>query len=165
MSQTPYRSSPHAVPVLATASWLKERSSAAMAIPLCFGDLLLAAFRIRYRTVWSSQYSQVYLWSRLDQSIRLLSRSYDGSDVGNGDSDSPSVSENGEYIAWRSRATNLVAGLSYTDDTGLQVYLAQRSDGQIRLVSHQENSPQQTVSGSSLEPSISRDGSTIVLAF
>ncbi len=98
----------------------------------------------------------------MDQSIRLLSRSHDGLDAGNGDSDSPSISESGEYITWRSRATNLVAGLSYTDDTGLQVYLAQRSDGQIRLVSHQENSPQQTVSGSSLEPSISRDGSTVV---
>lgn len=52
---------------------------------------------------------QIHLRDRQAQTTTLLSRTAQGQ-AGNGSSDQPSLSRNGRYVAFRSFATNLVAG-------------------------------------------------------
>lgn len=80
---------------------------------------------------------------------------------GNGDSDHPSISEDGRFIAFDSEATNLPGAASA--DIQLDIFIYDRDEQftpQIRLIS-QDNLGFEVSSFPSLIPSISKDGSII----
>ncbi|MGB8857983.1 MAG: choice-of-anchor D domain-containing protein, partial [Ilumatobacteraceae bacterium] len=83
--------------------------------------------------------SDVYLWDRLNldrnTNVRRLSTTVSG-DPGN--SYSPTVSGNGEFVAFVSTATSLVAGAvlpACNPDCTPQVYLFDRTEGSLQLAS------------------------------
>ncbi len=99
----------------------------------------------------------VYLWSRANNAFLQVSRAADGT-AANGPSSAPSISDDGNRIAFVSSATNLVAG--GVAGQGSQIFLHDRASGLTRLVSR-------TASGvpgnaSSLSPGLSPDGRFVV---
>lgn len=111
----------------------------------------------------------VFLWDRLSGSVTLVSRSRAGSGrPGNGESGSPALSADGRYVAFVSRATDLVdrqADLNQDTD----VFLFDRQSGRTTLVSRVSAGTSgagtsggagtaRTGDGLSIMPSISADG-------
>jgi hypothetical protein len=93
-------------------------------------------------------YSQVYLYSVATNQLWLVSRSTAGQ-PGNGDSQSPSISRDGLFVAFASSASNLVSG-DMNNDADIFVY--SRSDGRLsRIAPFDPNGP-------SGDPAISDDG-------
>jgi Tol biopolymer transport system component len=76
---------------------------------------------------------------------------------GNGDSDDPSVSADGRYVAFESEATNLVSG--DTNDWG-DIFVHDRQTGQTTRISVASGGTQGN--GGSYDPSISDDGRYVV---
>src|SRR5262249_26031338 len=91
--------------------------------------------------------------------------------TGNASADSPSISADGSYIAFRCFATNLVSGQIDTN-TGRDIFLFTRATGAVTLVSHTAGSA--TTSGSAVAagtdplltppPTISADGNSVAFA-
>ncbi len=104
---------------------------------------------------------QLYLWSRLTNTVELISHHWDNRTSGNGDSIAPSISEDGLHIAFLSSSTDLVSGVN---DANLQpdVYLYSRLEEKNTLVSRSKKDSSLTANrGTESPPQISRDGSTI----
>jgi hypothetical protein len=100
--------------------------------------------------------SQVYLRDRLLGTNTLVTTSPTG--YGNGDSYDPTISADGRYVAFRSKATNLMAGSGPTNF--YQVYLWDRDTGEKTLISH---TPSGDRCDNSCElPSISSEGGHVV---
>ncbi|WP_370326765.1 cell wall-binding repeat-containing protein [Euzebya sp.] len=96
---------------------------------------------------------------------QLISVNAEGTAAGNDQSQSlASVSDDGRYIVFESRATDLVTGLTDANGPNLgDVYLRDTTTGQTRLVSHAAGSPTTTATGgSSGAPRISADGRYVV---
>ncbi|HET9210826.1 MAG TPA: hypothetical protein VFR03_10540 [Thermoanaerobaculia bacterium] len=81
----------------------------------------------------------VFLWDRTTGATTLVSHAAAGPTLtGNGESGSPALSADGRWVAFRSDASNLVAG-----QTGLNgnVFLWDRTTGAVTLVSHSPGVP------------------------
>ena len=76
-----------------------------------------------------------------------------------GPNEDPSVSANGRFVAWVSRATNLVSG---DTNTSPDVVLLDRESGQLELVSR--TSQGVAANSSSFHPRLSADGRLLVFA-
>jgi len=74
----------------------------------------------------------VFVRDLSDNSIELASRGMDGNAAG-GDSSFPDISSDGRYLVFHSRASDLVDG---DDNDAWDVFLLDRDDGDIHLVSH-----------------------------
>ena len=84
----------------------------------------------------------------------LVSRTAAGTS-GNGESDSPSVSADGNFVVFSSTANNLAA--NDTSTNGRDIFLFNRTDNSVTLIS-QNLSRNGSGNGDSSEPSISQDG-------
>lgn len=80
--------------------------------------------------------------------------------AGNGDSAQPTLSADGRYVAFRSTATDLVAG--YTDNGYPQIWIRDVMRGQTALVTQTEAGA--PGGGASSDPALSGDGSSIAFA-
>ena len=116
---------------------------------------------------------QVFVRDRKLSHDTLISRaSGAGGAVANRASDAPSISADGRYVAFESRATNLIPGFIPTsrncdDGTGQRlgdVYLRDLATDTTTLVSHATASAVMAGNGYSEDPKISADGSTISFA-
>jgi Concanavalin A-like lectin/glucanases superfamily len=105
----------------------------------------------------------LFLWDRATGKVRLVTHAPDSPNrAANGESypTDRGFSGNGRYVAFESRATNLISG--QVDSNGdLDVFLWERDTGRIRLLSHAANSPTLTGNGSSFVSGISNDGSYV----
>lgn len=105
-------------------------------------------------TLWRN----VYLDDRQTGARILVSRSSASAVTGgNRDADQPVVSADGRFVVFQSDATNLVAGLSDTNDT-TDLFLFDRIAGTTRLVSRSSASATTTGQGPSGDAVISADG-------
>ncbi len=77
-----------------------------------------------------------------------------------GDSQSPSSSADGAFVAFQSSATDLVSGQSDANNNN-DIFLFERATGAVTLVSHTPASATTTASGISSEPAISSDGAFV----
>jgi Tol biopolymer transport system component len=90
--------------------------------------------------------SQVYLFDRDSDQIRLASRSNAGASVpGNGRSTGVELSPDGAFLAFNSGATNLVAG--QLNGSGENAFVFARQTGQVELISRDAANPQLAVGG------------------
>jgi hypothetical protein len=97
---------------------------------------------------------QIYLYDIATNQIRLLSRTAAGQ-PGNADSDSPSISRDGTFVAFASAASNLVSG---DTNNQIDVFFYTRSSGSLtRIVPRDGGQP----NGASGNPVISDDGAVI----
>lgn len=100
--------------------------------------------------------SDVFRRNLSSATTQLVSSSSNGT-LGNSGSDSPDISENGQYIVFQSRANNLIS----SDTNGyIDVFMKDMSSGVTTLIS-QTNSGSQ-VKYDSARPSISGDGRFVV---
>lgn len=101
--------------------------------------------------------SDVYLYDFGGGTISLISRSFRYSGAGNGTSDSPAISPDGRFVAFRSSAADLVA---VTGSVGPQIYLFDRQTGLMTLVSASVGAD---LAGNnrSLSPAFTADGQTL----
>jgi len=100
---------------------------------------------------------QVYIKDLADGTVDLVSS--DAGEVANNASENPDVSNDGRHVVFESRATNLTPAL---DNNGAsQIYLKDRSDGSIALISRNTT---QTAGGTgdSVRASMSPDARYIV---
>ena len=100
----------------------------------------------------SNGVSDVFVHDRATGQTTLVSVASDGAQ-GNGDSDAPSISANGRYVAFRSEASNLVSG--DTNNT-LDVFVHDRQTGQTTRVSVASDGTQGN--GLSIHPALSANG-------
>jgi hypothetical protein len=101
--------------------------------------------------------TDVFLFDRLGGGITLVSHSTaSGTSTGNAASTSAVVSADGNYVAFVSSATDLVAGATYTHP-GTEVLLYSRANGALTLISHAAGS---TATGDNFSqaPALSADG-------
>jgi Tol biopolymer transport system component len=106
----------------------------------------------------ASSFSNVFVYDVATTNIRLVSGvSGSGTVGGNGNSDSPAVGLDGGYVAYRSDATNLVAGQS---SPAGNVFEFNRQAGTQTLVSHQAGANTNAAGGAS-QPVIDDDGHLI----
>jgi Tol biopolymer transport system component len=111
-----------------------------------------------YAALDSTNTNQVYLYDFQQATNQLISMNTNSSAGGLGNSDSPDISSDGRFVAYRSVATNLVAGVS---NPSPQIYLYDRTNGTTTLVttSVYGNSASAT---RSLAPVFSGDSQTLV---
>ncbi len=114
-------------------------------------------------------YAQVYRWQRATGELRLVSINATGDDGGAFDSSGPSISSNGQQVAFQSAAADLVTGVTDANSSWygidyLDVYLRDYSIAvpTTTLVSHQAADPLTTGNSYAYDPRISRDGTRVV---
>jgi Tol biopolymer transport system component len=101
--------------------------------------------------------NDVYLYDCLTASNTLVSQPYDLAASANGDSDSPDISPDGRFVAYRSAASNLVFG----DFNGVpDVFLWDRLTGATMLLSVSQSSDS-SANNRSLTPVFSSDGTAV----
>jgi Tol biopolymer transport system component len=103
----------------------------------------------------------VFLFDRETGVLSLVSHRAIGSDLsGSGASESPVISADGGYVAFASKAADLVVGQT---DTGGQsdVFLFERSTETMRLASHAAGTPTTAGNGASGSPALSGDGTFV----
>lgn len=103
----------------------------------------------------SSSSAQIYVFDTRAQTMRLLSAT---PDMGAGDdaSSQPSLSADGQVVAFASRATNLVAGVGKAT---INIFVKQ-ADGPLRLISVGVGGSQ--TDGNSYQPAVSGNGRFVV---
>jgi hypothetical protein len=105
---------------------------------------------------------QVFLRDRTTGITTLVSHSSLGADfVGNADSDHPAISADGRFVAFASKATNLVANQTDTN-AATDIFLYDRTTGTISLASHIPASMTTTGDHASFSPVFSGDDSFVV---
>ncbi|HKV08182.1 MAG TPA: hypothetical protein VJ725_08600, partial [Thermoanaerobaculia bacterium] len=108
----------------------------------------------------SNRNADVFLFDRLAGASTLVSHSNSSAPTtGNDGSDSASLSADGRYLAFSSRATDLISGLSGGNRS--HVFLYDRLLGTVSLVSRSPGSPSTANPEGGEQPLISEDGSTI----
>jgi Tol biopolymer transport system component len=106
----------------------------------------------------TNKIKDVYLYNIIAKTNFLVSHDVTGTMAGDGASDSPAISPDGTFIAYRSYADNLAPG----ETNGLpNVYLYDRTTGLTALVSASQFGPQ-SGDNRSLSPFFSGDGQTLV---
>lgn len=109
----------------------------------------------------SNRNADVFLFDRLAGASTLVSHpSASALTTGNDGAESASLSADGRYLAFSSRATDLVSGVSGLNHQP-QVFLYDRLLGTVSFVSRSPDSPSTANPEGSVEPLISQDGSTI----
>ena len=110
--------------------------------------------------------SNVFLWDRRTGETVPVSRSAaDPGRMADFWSDSPSISADGRYVAFRSSASDLVAGLTDRNDINSgDVFVWDRTTGTSVLASHAARGPLATGNAGSDFPSISADGRFVAFA-
>jgi Tol biopolymer transport system component len=105
----------------------------------------------------------VFLWDRVTETAELVSHAA-GSRVreANGASNSPVLSADGRFVAFESRATDLVSGIADTGTSDVFVY--DRRSGTIAPVSRSAVSSRRMAAGFSFSPAISADGRVIAFS-
>jgi hypothetical protein len=98
--------------------------------------------------------NQVYLYEFQNSSNVLVSQSYNSTAGGNGASDSPAISANGRFVAYRSAATNLAPGDVNGDPN---IFFYDRLSGGTTLVSVSQFGAR-SANGRSVSPFFSADG-------
>ena len=106
----------------------------------------------------------MFVFDRVAGTTRLVS-GVNGSaaTTGNGDSSSPAISSDGQFIAFVSSSTNLVPGQSDTNEGG-DVFVFDQGGATTRLVSGVAGSMTAAGNESSNSPSISADGRYVAFA-
>ncbi len=100
----------------------------------------------------------VYLYHRPSGSLTQIGRKHAQSSSANDLLfDYPDISADGQYVVFTSLATDLVSGMMDTN-SGVDVFLYQRSTGTLSLVSRASGSTARTADGASSLPDISADG-------
>jgi hypothetical protein len=102
--------------------------------------------------------NDIYLYNVLTQTNYLISQNLYGTGVGDGPSDSPVISPDNRFIAYRSAADNLVPG----DNNGVpDVFIYDRTNGSTTLLTASV-SGNGSAANRSLLPQFSGDGQTLV---
>ena len=111
----------------------------------------------RYVAYVLSTTNQIYVYDFQTGSNLLVSASFSARVGANGNSDSPAISPDGRFVAYRSFATNLTPG----DGSGLpEVFLYDQTNGATRLVSASQFN-NVSANGPSLLPVFSGDSQTL----
>ncbi len=114
--------------------------------------------RFLVHTATLNKTNQVYLYDWLTGTNLLVSRSYDSAAAAGAASDSPDISADGRFVAYRSAATNIVPG----DTNGMpDIFLFDRENGVTTLLSVSRFGSF-AGNGRSLCPVFSADGQTLV---
>lgn len=101
---------------------------------------------------------QVYVRDRLTGAMYLISKSANG-EPGNGESDMPSISADGQWITFESYASNLVEA----SVEGRQIYIHDLQTGITSLISTKtRSSPSDDVFHDAMMPALSADGHWVV---
>jgi Tol biopolymer transport system component len=104
----------------------------------------------------------VFLFERATGTVTLVSHgSASATTSGNGRSYSPSISADGAFVAFVSRATNLVSGQSDPNGGKEDVFLFARATGTVTLVSHTPGNATTTASDFSEAPTFSGNGAFV----
>ena len=131
--------------------------------PRLSGDGRQLAFSTVSRNLLGTQASGVptqVLWrDRISGTTMLVSHTA-AAGPGNGWSGRPDISDDGRYVVFESRATDLVAG-GDANGNGLDIYLFDASDRSLRRVSL-ATSGEQPATGESAAPAISGTGRFVV---
>ncbi len=110
----------------------------------------------------NAQQPDIFLFNRLTGTLTLVSHIFSSlNTTGNNASESPIISSDGSTIVFTSMATNLVAGQTDANN-GNDVFLYNRLNGSVTLVSHSSSSVATTGNGDSTNPVVSADGSAVV---
>jgi Tol biopolymer transport system component len=124
------------------------------------GRFLVYAMRDDSSVADTNAASDVYLYDSLSDTSDLISQSFDSLGTPNGASDSPDVSTDGRYVAYRTAASDTIPGdLNGSPD----IVLYDRLSGSTRVVSR-NISGVSTANYRSLAPVFSGDGQTLVFA-
>ena len=108
--------------------------------------------------------TDVFLRDRETGLTELISVNNFGTGPGNDGSFSPSVSANGRFVVFRSRASDLTIGGN--DGAGLQIFLRDRATSTTRLISLNSANTAPSQGNDNIFPSdISADGRFVVLSF
>lgn len=131
--------------------------------PVISADGNFVAFRsttTNFGSVDADQNEDIYLWERATGAITLISINQDGTAGGNHDSQNPSISGDGSVIAFQSRATDLVAGITDTNNSE-DVFVRSVNSGQTALASSNDT---ETATGDSfsIDPIVSEDSSSVI---
>ena len=103
----------------------------------------------------------IYLWERASGLVRLVSHVPGApSTAGNNWSDDAVISDNGAYITFTSRSTDLQAGITDSNND-YDIYQWHRASGTATLISHVEGAPLTAGNGTSSEPTMSGDGAWV----
>ena len=120
-------------------------------------------------TTDTNQGNDVFLWDRVTGTTTLVSHAAGAPNMAaDGVSGRARISADGEWVVFTSYAKNLVPGqtepavLPGTVQATEDVFLWHRSTGTVTLVSHKSGAPAATAAGSSSQPGISADGSSVV---
>lgn len=113
---------------------------------------------LTYAALDSNQTNQVWLYDYQTQSNLLVSKAFSSSSGGNGNSDSPAISVDGRFIAYRSFASNIVPN----DNNGVpDVFLYDQTTGDTTLISVSLYG-NASAAARSLTPVFSGDSQTLV---
>ena len=113
---------------------------------------------LTYVALDSNKTNQVYIYDYLTQSNLLVSEAFGSSVGGNNNSDSPVISVDGRFVAYRSFASNIVPN----DNNGVpDVFLYDQTTGNTILVSVSQYG-NTSAAARSLTPVFSGDGQTLV---
>ncbi|MBZ0112403.1 MAG: DUF11 domain-containing protein, partial [Thermoanaerobaculia bacterium] len=105
--------------------------------------------------------NDVFQWSLVSNAISLVSHAADSPTTSaNGGSSFPTASTDGDIVAFRSEASNLVTGQLDQPDTS-DIFTWSRSSGIHTLISHSALNSTATGNSPSYDPQISSDGSTV----
>jgi len=102
--------------------------------------------------------SQTFLYDFETQKNILISRSYFSGNEGNGDSNSPDISADGRFIAFRSKATDLVPG---DDNSASDIFLYDRVSPSLTLLTA-SRSGERSANRVSANPVFSPDGKVLL---
>ncbi len=107
--------------------------------------------------------SDIFLFDRISGTTSLVSHTFAGVGIaGNQAATQATISGDGGRVAFRSRASDMLAGVD-ANGTQADVFLFERLTGAVGLVSHTPGSPTTNGDRASNNPVISRDGSVVVL--
>lgn len=102
----------------------------------------------------------VYVWSRSSGAVTLASHAFGVAlQRGSGSSSQPVISSSGDFVAFWSTATDLLS--SNSGPSSGNIYIWERSSGEVTLVSHASGAALQRGSLQSNGPVISSDGSYV----
>jgi Tol biopolymer transport system component len=107
--------------------------------------------------------NDLFLWDGTTGAVTLVSHgAASATTAANGEALGASLSGDGRWIAFASRATDMIAGGSDTNH-GEDAFLWDRTTGSVTLLSHADGDPATAVNANSGFPVISRDGNWIAL--